>query len=497
MKNYKQFTMLILVFAFIITICGTASATTVSNNNSNITISNSVQSDISNYTEITSTETKSNVTSTNSKTNHSNTLKLGKTQIAPDPQIYKNGVAVARGSHPAGYVYTTISAAITDALAGDTIMLENGATFTERITVTKNLTFSVFNNGNATINGNSAGQIVTINSGLNVIFNNIKFINGAGTGTAAGAIKNSGTLTLNNCIFTNNKATNGGALYNTGTLIINNCTFTSNNATTSGGAIYNTGLLNITNSSFTSNIVPSTNTIDDGGAIYNSNIGTLNITGSNFTSNNAAVGGAILSFNTINVTNCTFTSNNANIVNTGYGGGAIAFGNSGTPAKGILTSNNSTFISNKAGYGGAIWNDGTTIIYNNTFLSNIATTVGGAIRNWGILNVTSSTFIGNTATTNSSVISDYQGNVTINFSRIIGNGSNDIYAENNGAASIVNAQNNWWGSNTGPSPGRATAASGFTINTSPYLVLKVAVSPSTIQIGGTSTVTGDSNMEFE
>ena len=400
---------------------------------------------------------------------------------------------MARGTHPAGYAYPTIAAAITDALAGDTIMLESGKVFYEHITVTKNLNFDVLNSGTATIDGSSTGRIVTINSGLTVTFNNISFMHGTTTGNNnGGAITNPGTLTLTNCIFQSNSAYNGGAIYNTGTLNMNNCIFTSNTARNQGGAIWNSGALTVTNSAFTSNSVPNTNTAYNGGAIYNSAAGTLNVTGSTFTSNSAAVGGAILSYNTLNVTNCAFTSNAANSTTTGYGGGAIAFGNSGTQAKGILTVKSSTFNTNKAAYGGAIWDDGTVVINTSTFTGNTASAKGGALRNWGTITVTSSTFTGNTATTNADAISNYQGTATISFCRIVGNGVNDINCEYNAATTTLNAINNWWGTNSGPTSARVTYATGSTVTVNPWMVLKISATPTLIHISGTSTVTGDS-----
>ena len=160
-----------------------------------------------------------------------------------------------------------------------------------------------------------------------------------------------------------------------------NCSFANNTGSYQGGAIWNSGTLNVNNSSFISNSVPTTNTMYNGGAIYNSATGTVNVTGTTFTNNSAAVGGAILSYNTTNITNCVFTGNTANSTTTGYGGGAIAFGNSGTQATGILTVKNSTFTSNKAGYGGAIWDYGTVVITGSTFTTNDASVKGGAIRN--------------------------------------------------------------------------------------------------------------------
>ncbi len=101
--------------------------------------------------------------------------------------------------------------------SGDTIMLENGATFQEHgLVINKNLNFNVFNNGYATIDAKNLGSIFLISNGV--------------------------TVNLKNLILKNGKSTLGGAIYNNGTLTINNCSFQDNTATKNGGAIYNYGI---------------------------------------------------------------------------------------------------------------------------------------------------------------------------------------------------------------------------------------------------------------
>ena len=560
----------------------------------NLTTNDSVQSaDLKTDQNQSKTNATKNQSTTKSNTTTSKTTKSSNT--LPDPQIYNNGVPVARGVHPAGYVYPTIAAAIADAQAGDTIMLQSGSVFYERITVTKSLTFDVLNGGHATIDGSSGGRIVTINSGLTVTFNNINFAHGVVTGTNsggailnpgililnnctfssntandAGAISNSGTLTINNCTFTGNTATgtgnnNGGAISNSGTLKVVDSTFTNNVASTSGnygGAIYNTGSLNVAGSTFTGNSASyggaiyststlsvtgstfssnsattyggaiyststlsvtgstfSSNSASYGGAIYTTggtstapvnitgsaftgnvastyggavyNTGILTVANSNFTNNNAtttttgayAQGGAIFSSNTITITGSTFTGNAANARTATYaGGGAISYGAGGSQPSGTMTITGSTFTNNSGNYGGVIWNYGTLNIDSSTFTGNKGVE-GGAIRTWGALTITSSTFTGNTASTSGDAISNYQGTTTAHFNRIVGNGDNDIDC----VSGSVNAENNWWGSNTGPTAARITG----TVDGNPWIILKISASPTSILVGGTSTVTAD------
>lgn len=92
----------------------------------------------------TQTTVQSKAKTNSSKNNkNSNSNTKSKQKIA-DPQIYNSGAPVARGGHPAGYIFPTIASAITDAQSGDTIMLEKGATFFEHgLLITKNLDFNV------------------------------------------------------------------------------------------------------------------------------------------------------------------------------------------------------------------------------------------------------------------------------------------------------------------------------------------------------------------
>lgn len=264
----------------------------------------------------------------------------------------------------------------------------------------------------------------------------------------AGAIGNNGDLTLTDCTFTSNSASSAGAVMNTGTMNITGCTFTGNNATNEvGGAILNTGLLNINDSTFTGN------TADDdgeaGGAIFNEG-GTINIKNSTFTSNTADLsGGAIYSYN-----------------------------------EGVLNIADSVFSNNYAQAGGALVNRGNSTITNTIFDSNRAED-GGAIINNQNMTITSSTFTGNQADMFGGAISN-RHNLTVHFSRLVGNTPVDIY----NSEATLDAEYNWWGTNfAGSDPLSAGRVSGATI--SRWLVLSINPDPATINSKGTSTVTVD------
>ncbi|WP_048192907.1 beta strand repeat-containing protein, partial [Methanobacterium veterum] len=430
--------------------------------------------------------TKNITVSSNGSYYRTANFKLGADNIYIDDNWanYRNGRSVQfydGTTHTIGSdAFDTISEAVSNVNAGGTIYIANGTYTVQGVSINKNLNIIGQSRDGVILTGGNSNRIFAISSGRTVTISNITFTNGLASNSNGGAIQNNGgTLTLNNCAFTSNKATRTG--------------YWDNNDVY-GGAIYSTGTLTIRNSNFTSNTVTSgSNNYAYGGAIYNS--GTLTITGSNFTSNTATTyGGAIINYGTLTITGSNFTSNTA------YDGGAISNGDTGTSPTGSLTITGSNFTSNTAtSAGGAIWTHGTCNVTGSNFTSNTANDSGGdtakgsggAIRNWGTLTVTGSNFTWNSATTNGGAISNYQGTANINFNRIIGNGANDINAEYNGGTSTVNAENNWWGSNTGASAGRVTAANSASVDANPWIILKINASPTSILVGGTSAVTAD------
>ena len=260
-KKYAQ--MLIFTLIFTLAIMGAASAADNSSNNLKAQASSTIVA--------------------NDTTNSNNSAQVHfQNQTGTDPQIEHNNVI-----NPT--IYPNIQAAINAAQSGDTIWLENGATFTgtdnTQITISENLNFDVLNSGTATIDGSGTNWGFYINPGYTVSFNNILFQNFMKNSFGA-AIANEGILSVTRCTFTSNTAPYSGAIGNIGTCTVTNCTFTDNSATNNGGAIANDGTLTVTGSNFTSNTAGN-----NGGAIASDGI--LNIDQCTFTGNNAVNGGAI------------------------------------------------------------------------------------------------------------------------------------------------------------------------------------------------------------
>lgn len=176
---------------------------------------------------------------------------------------------------------------------------------------------------------------------------------------------------------------------------------------------------------------------NDGGAIYNS--GTLTVERTNFTNNYGVYGGAIDNFGDLNITSSTFSGNIA-----GYDGGAICS-----------------------------WGGNLNVVDCN-FINSRVLGNGGAICSYGgILNVTSSNFLNNTADSYGGAIFNADTSI-LHFNRFYKNSSpkgNVIF--NYISSSIVNAENNWWGSNAGPST--EDIAGHGTITSTPWLVLTVSI----------------------
>ncbi len=347
----------------------------------------------------------------------------------------------------------SIKNAIETVKAGGTVKIAKGTYRENKMTITKNIIIQGENQQNTIIDAQYLDRIFTVPAGVQVKINNLKFINGQSS--SGGAVLNKGSLTLTNCIFSNNKVPYfGGAICNiNSSLIIKSCSFIDNTAQ-AAGAISNTfGNVVVINSTLSNNIANS----GGGGSIINSR-GSLTVNSSTFTNNkaidntggafysvggpvtanqnrfvnNAAsnMGGAIYCENTVK--NTYFDKNNF-IENTAARGAAIYWCN------GTLAVTGSNFRNNKAnGSCGAVYIDSTGLSnpdYSNvnliscTFTSNTAGRFGGAVYNNGLCNVNNCTFTGNIANINGGAITNAQGNLIIISSTFKSN-----KAANNGGA---------------------------------------------------------------
>jgi len=355
-----------------------------------------------------------------------------------------NATGVITGGAGIGLISLRSALTAADALGGThTITLSTG---------TYNLTQAIPNrqitigntNQNITINGNGPTNTIISNT-LDANSDRILFINPTGT-------TNSPVITVNGIRFQNgnlNSDPYGGAAICAGggsaeSLTINNCDFVNNTLPVNayGGAavcMQVRGNLTIDNSTFTNNVSNDA----DGGAvlfiIFNSGVGT--------------------GFGTCNVTNSTFTGNSVNFPNPGNSnGGALAI----TGQAGVTPFN--------------------ATVNNNTFINNTADGVGGGMvinnsPNLSVLQVHYNRFVGNTS----------PGGIASGAFHFV---------ESSGS---VNADNNWWGCNSGPAAGPCDraggdVAGGGVLTLTKWLQLKTTASPNPIcntpaGLGNTTTVT--------
>jgi len=246
---------------------------------------------------------------------------------------------------------------------------------------TINITGMTLNNAATTASG---GAILNYNEFLSltgVTITNCTASASSGGGGAIAHQSTSGSLALDNCILTGNKATgsfgDGGAILLQGSIpiTISNSVITNNSATDDGGAINNAlgGTLIIANCNFNNNTAGG-----DGGAVLWAT-GTLSLTNSTFANNkSSATGGAMVftvsSSGSFLIEGTTFSGNQA----LGGAGGGLLFNGSGPAGKMFIRS--STFSGNASsstGAGMATSSSGTLTVQNCTFTGNAAGGSGG------------------------------------------------------------------------------------------------------------------------
>jgi hypothetical protein len=251
--------------------------------------------------------------------------------------------------------YATISAAVSAASNGDTIVLAPG-TYSGgsnmNLSLTKTLTFTSSGGAASTILDCGSNQFITGTSNISFELQGVTVENctnsfGVINTNATAAI----TETFDHCVFQNNNtgsidngAVIGANIFSGAALVISNCTFQNNQ--TSDGVVQPGGVgstVSITNTTFSNNTGLSLS-----GAIY-SNSASGTISGCTFTNNTSYqnwFAGAVYWINgSLTITDTTFTGNSSN-----SGGGAMfvaAFGIN-TP----VTLTRCTFSGNSAGSDG-------------------------------------------------------------------------------------------------------------------------------------------------
>ena len=333
-----------------------------------------------------------NVEITNAKTNtRDNGAAIAVNGADSSVNIHNAGFTNNTASNHGGAIYNnggTVSIENSD-FAGNTAVY-GGAIYSYggKLTISN----SEFMNNSA----NQGAAIFMINADAEISNTNFSHNNSL---DGLGAIKlTDSTLTLTGGTFDGNFAdsNSGGAIYINsgstlnidGTRFINN--YAKNDSDTAdngdGGALAISGTATIKNAYFENNRAIKSSLSNDGGAIISGNNSNITIESSIFTANVAESGGggAIYNKNIMSVTGSTFTGNNAGTL-----GGAIY--NSST---GNMTLTDNVFGSAGAGNsatekGGAIYNEGTLTIVSDkkdTIFAGNTAQEGDDIYNAGTLN---------------------------------------------------------------------------------------------------------------
>lgn len=183
------------------------------------------------------------------------------------------------------------------------------AVYGENLKISKSITLTGTPLQKAIIDGGKLGRVIVIQSGKKVVLSYLTIRRGVVT-HGGGGILNSGNLTLDHCIVTQNIAATdgesvglGGGIYNTSRLTILNSTISQNHAT-EGGAILDLGTSTIANSTFSGN-----NSASFGGAIES--FGKVSIVNSTFFKNSAIYGGGIYSVTAVAISSSSFVGNSA------------------------------------------------------------------------------------------------------------------------------------------------------------------------------------------
>jgi len=186
----------------------------------------------------------------------------GAASITFDSTVFATAQTIALGS--AGTLIVPANTSITGPTSG------TGYTLTNLVTVSGAGASGVFRTGSAA-----------------VALSNLAIVNGY-TVDGGGILNDHGVVTVANCTFINNTATDwgGGIFNNHGTTTVTGSTFSGNSASSYGGGLMNFGTATIANSTFNGNSTPS-----DGGGIFNDD--TLTVSSSTLSGNTAAAGGGI------------------------------------------------------------------------------------------------------------------------------------------------------------------------------------------------------------
>ena len=302
-----------------------------------------------------------------------------------------------------------------------------------------------------TVSGGTAVEVFLVDSGVTATLSGLTISNGwatfgSGPGNGGGICNDGGTLTVDDCVITDNFAqgSGGGIFSSGGQLNISGGSVISNNrATDAGGGVWSNGILNMTGSALDNNSEHS----GEGGGLC---IGGGSASASNCTfSGNVAEsgesrssgGGIYVGRGSLTLTASELVNNSAgDVSDDGFEGGESSSSSDGS--SGHNRSGSESSGANRSDGGGLYNSCGHVRISNCDLSGNIAQGAGGGIFNArGTLEVDGSTLSGNSAMHSGGGMYVAGGTVTIAGSTIGDNSAvvNGGGIANEGALTIVNS----------------------------------------------------------
>ncbi len=296
----------------------------------------------------------------------------------------------------------TITYAISQAVSGDTIFIEQGNYGESNIAVNIDLLILGEAPQTTVVDGEGNGEVFSIVSSADVTICGI---------TISGGVADDADLLIARESHDENErfigSNNGGGVFidveSSGHII--SCVVEENTATENGGGIYSEGTLEVLSSSIGGNTAAS------GGGIYG--LRSTEIKFSDINSNTCSVnGGGIASSggsSNLVVKNSLVRENEGSGNGTPVGIGIYT-------SSGLAEITKSTIRDNTGVSGAAIYNNGSAVTINSsTFSNNTGSTGNGAVENsGGNMNITNSTLSGNTLTASNTGAALFNGEGTLN-----------------------------------------------------------------------------------
>ncbi|MEC7986771.1 MAG: MopE-related protein [Myxococcota bacterium] len=378
--------------------------------------------------------------------------------------------------------YSTIQDAVSASSSGDTIDVQAG-TYSECIIISgKSLTFS---GSNVTLNGSCTDAQVYLDSSASLsvdgwtistsgrgfyvadatssltVFNLEMSGCGSSSVDGAGFYVEGGSLIIDGGSYSSNTGDQGGVIRASdgATIQIRNATFTGNLGN-KGGVVYADygSNLDLQNNTFDGNYISSTSSGFGGVGDFRYGV-TLSDDGSVYQNNSSSKGGvyhvshgqSTAGSSELTITNATFDQNDA-LAGTGTGFGGTIYATEDTD----IDISNTTFSSNSAKYGGALYLAGiqsTALFDNVTFDQNESTQGdGGAIKaqsllasKYSSLDISNSTFTENLSANsggavhlgNLSTLGAQHGELTVRSSSFEGNTASNASSAVGGAIAVM------------------------------------------------------------